>query len=81
MKAKFPAAVVVAVAPKPGGQADANGQVVSRTKYGTARKLEGAKPTRAQLDESRRALNKIVNSKGQAYVDSQRNLPDQIIIP
>jgi hypothetical protein len=60
---------------------DADGKVIARTPYGTARQLTGAKVTKEQLDESKQALDRIVNSKGKAYVESQRNLPDQIVIP
>lgn len=57
------------------------GAVVARTTYGTARKLEGAKPTARQVQESRQALKKIIQAKGKDYVESQRGLPDQIVIP
>lgn len=57
------------------------GEVLARTEYGTARKLEGAKPTATQIQESKKALKKITDAKGKAYVESQRGLPDQIVIP
>lgn len=59
----------------------ADGEVIGRGAYGTARKLTGAKATPEQLDESKKAIEKIVNSKGKEYVEQQRGLPDQIIIP
>lgn len=59
----------------------ANGDVIAKTRYGTARRLTDARVTPQQIEESRRALDHIVNSKGRAYVESQRNLPDQIVIP
>jgi hypothetical protein len=59
----------------------ADGKVIAKTEYGTARQLTGAKVTKEQLDESKQALDKIVNSKGKEYVESQRGLPDQIVIP
>lgn len=59
----------------------ADGEVIGRGAYGTARKLTGAKATPEQLEESKEALEKIVNSKGKEYVEQQRGLPDQIIIP
>ncbi|HEV7773704.1 MAG TPA: hypothetical protein VGO48_10505 [Conexibacter sp.] len=59
----------------------AKGDVIARTRYGSARSLTDSRVTPQQLEESRRALDHIVNSKGRAYVDQQRNLPDQIIIP
>ncbi len=60
---------------------DANGTVIAHGAYGTARQLTGAKPNAAQLEESKKALQHIVDSKGKEYVEQQRNLPDQIIIP
>lgn len=64
------------------GRTDAvNGDVIARTRYGTARKLTGQSVTAQEEQQSRRALQHIVNSKGRAYVDQQRNLPDQIVIP
>jgi hypothetical protein len=48
---------------------------------GDARQLEGAKVTGKQLDESKDAVKQINSSKGKEYVESQRNLPDQIVIP
>jgi hypothetical protein len=64
-----------------GSSDPADGKVISRTRYGTARQLTGAKPTPQQREESKKALDKIVNSKGKEYVESQRGLPDQIIVP
>lgn len=58
-----------------------NGDVIAKTRYGTARRLTGASVTPQQIEASRRALQHIVNAKGRAYVDQQRNLPDQIVIP
>lgn len=57
------------------------GKVLARTSYGTAHKLEGSKPTPSQVQESKKALKTIQNAKGREYVESQRNLPDQIVIP
>ncbi len=64
------------------GRADAvNGDVIAKTRYGTARRLTGSSVTPQEVQRSRQALQRIVNSKGRAYVDQQRNLPDQIVIP
>jgi hypothetical protein len=57
------------------------GDVIAHTRYGTARRLTGASVTPQQIDESRRALQHIVDSKGRAYVEQQRNLPDEIVVP
>jgi hypothetical protein len=59
----------------------AKGDVIARTRYGTARSLTDSRVTPQQLDESRKALRHIVESKGRAYVEQQRDLPDQIVIP
>jgi hypothetical protein len=59
----------------------AKGDVIARTRYGSARSLTNSRVTPQQLEESRKALDHIVNSKGRAYVEQQRDLPDQIIIP
>jgi hypothetical protein len=59
----------------------ADGEVISTTRYGSARKLTGAEVTPEQMEESKKALDHIVNSKGKEYVEQQRNLPDQIVIP
>lgn len=59
----------------------AKGDVIARTRYGSARSLTDSRVTPQQLEESRRALQHIVESKGRAYVEQQRDLPDQIIIP
>lgn len=56
-------------------------EVLSSGRYGEARRLTGARVTDKTREESKRALDKIVNSKGREYVDSQRGLPDQIVIP
>lgn len=60
---------------------DADGRVIARTRYGTARQLTGARVTREQIEASKRALRHIVESQGREYVEQQRNLPDQIVIP
>ncbi|MDW5596435.1 hypothetical protein VSS74_18960, partial [Conexibacter stalactiti] len=57
------------------------GRVIAHTRYGDARQLTGARVTPRTRAESRRALEKIANSKGKEYVESQRGLPDQIVIP
>jgi hypothetical protein len=63
------------------GSSAANGKVIARTRYGSARSLTDSRVTAEQIEESRRALEHIVNSKGKEYVEQQRNLPDQIVIP
>jgi hypothetical protein len=64
-----------------GGADAADGEVISQTRYGSARKLTDNKITPQQVQESKKALEHIVESKGKEYVEQQRNLPDQIVIP
>jgi len=55
--------------------------VIASGPTGDARRLEGSKVTAKQLQESKAAVKKINAAKGKAYIESQRDLPDQIIIP
>ena len=65
-----------------GGKRTSDGsRVLASGPAGDARQLEGAKVTGKQLDESKDAVKHINESKGKEYVESQRNLPDQIVIP
>lgn len=57
------------------------GKVLARTKYGVARQLEGSKVTQQEITQSKKALKQISSAKGKAYVESQKNLPDTIVIP
>lgn len=57
------------------------GKILTTGPAGSARQLEGAQVTKKQLQESAAAVKRINASKGKAYVESQRNLPDQIVIP
>ena len=65
-----------------GGKRTSDGsRVLASGPAGDARQLEGAKVTGKQIDESKTAVKRINESKGKEYVESQRNLPDQIVIP
>jgi hypothetical protein len=65
-----------------GGKRTSDGsRVLASGPAGDARQLEGAKVTGKQLGESKAAVKRINESKGKEYVESQRNLPDQIVIP
>jgi hypothetical protein len=69
-------------AKKTGGRTTADGaKVLATGPAGDARQLEGAQPTAKQLSDSADAVKRINSSKGKAYVETQRNLPDQIVIP
>lgn len=48
---------------------------------GSARKLEGTKPTAKDIAESKKAVEQINARKGKEYIDQQRDLPDSIVIP
>ncbi|UUY05371.1 zinc ribbon domain-containing protein [Svornostia abyssi] len=48
---------------------------------GSARQLAGTKPTKKDVEESKKAVERINSTKGDEYVDSQRDLPDQIVVP
>lgn len=65
-----------------GGKRTSDGsRVLASGPAGDARQLEGSKVTGKQLKESKNAVKHINESKGKEYVESQRNLPDQIVIP
>jgi hypothetical protein len=65
-----------------GGKRTSDGaRVLASGPTGDARQLEGSKVTGKQLSESKEAVKNINESKGKEYVESQRNLPDQIVIP
>jgi hypothetical protein len=55
--------------------------IVTTGAGGAARRTEGFKPTKKDLEESKAALQRVESTKGKPYVESQKNLPDQIIIP
>ncbi len=48
---------------------------------GNARKLEDTKPTKKDIEESKKAVDQINSRKGKEYIDQQRDLPDSIVIP
>ena len=52
-----------------------------RARRATRASSRASKVTGKQLDESKDAVKHINESKGKEYVESQRNLPDQIVIP
>jgi hypothetical protein len=56
-------------------------KVLARPTYGVAKKLEGSTVTKQDIVQSKKALKQISSTKGKAYVESQKNLPDTIVIP
>jgi SPOR domain len=85
IKKKVPQAAVVELTAKgDGGGGDGTGgggKVIAKTEYGSARQLTGDKISEQDIEESKKALKHIVESKGKEYVEQQRNLPDTIVIP
>ncbi|MDO9355247.1 MAG: hypothetical protein Q7T55_16230, partial [Solirubrobacteraceae bacterium] len=55
--------------------------ILSSGPAGDARKLEDNKPTAKDVAESKKAVEQINARKGKAYIDTQRDLPDTIVIP
>jgi hypothetical protein len=82
----FPEAAVVRVRARRGGakpvaRTSDGAEILATGPAGSARKLTGTKPSAKQLQESAAAVERINEAKGKDYVESQRNLPDQIVIP
>ncbi|HEX6651772.1 MAG TPA: SPOR domain-containing protein [Thermoleophilaceae bacterium] len=80
LKQKFPAAVVVELTSRDSGKG-AEGKVVSSGRYGDAHELTGGQPTAQQVQQGKEAVDKVVHSRGKAYVEQQQGLPDVIPVP
>jgi hypothetical protein len=78
LKKKFPAAKVVAV--KSVNGSGGQGQVLSKTSLGSAHKVAGFKATPAKVKHDTQLVQDINRRTGQSYIQSQRGLPDQIVI-
>jgi hypothetical protein len=57
------------------------GKVISTTQYGSAQQITGFKPTRSEQQQGAQATQQVQKSKGQSYVNSQSNLPSQVVVP
>ena len=79
LKAKFSSAVVIKVEAANGTVAGA-GKALTKTQYGTAHQIAGFKPTQAQVNQGTQAVSKIQSQAGKSYVNSQRGLPDVIVV-
>ncbi len=79
LKAKFASAVVIKVDSANGTVAGA-GKTLTKTRYGTAHQIAGFKPTQAQVNQGSQAVSKIQSQAGKNYVNSQRGLPDVIVV-
>jgi hypothetical protein len=81
LRRRAPGAAVIEVRSKDSAAAKGSNKVLSKTRYGSAHQLEGSTVTQKDLADSKKAIDHIVHSKGKAYVEGQRNLPDQIVVP
>jgi hypothetical protein len=78
LKRKFPGAVVIAVASANGG--GSSGKALSRTSLGTAHQVAGFRPSAQKVKQDTQLVQRINRQTGRTYVQSQRNLPDQIVV-
>jgi hypothetical protein len=76
LKAKFKGAQVVAVKKNASGQ----GQLVNKTAYGDVHKVEGFAPSAQKIASDTAIVNQEAQKTGKNYVDSQKNLPDVIVV-
>lgn len=78
VKKKVADARVVAVESVNG--ADGQGKVLSKSSLGTAHQVTGFKPTQEKIKKDTQLVHDINRRTGQTYVQSQRGLPDQIVV-
>jgi hypothetical protein len=76
LKAKFKDAQVVAVKRNASGQ----GQLVDKTAYGDVHKVEGFAPSAQKVASDTAIVNQQAQKTGKDYVDSQKDLPDVIVV-
>jgi hypothetical protein len=76
LKAKFKGAQVVSVKKSAGGE----GQLVSKTAYGDVHKVEGFAPSAQKVASDTALVNQEGQKTGKDYVDSQKDLPDVIVV-
>jgi hypothetical protein len=77
LKPKFLGAVVVAVKKTAGGD---QGQLVDKTAYGDVHKVEGFAPSAQKVASDTALVNQESQKTGKNYVDSQKDLPDVIVV-
>jgi hypothetical protein len=77
LKPKFLGALVVAVKRNAGGD---QGQLVDKTAYGDVHKVEGFTPSAQKVASDTAIVNQQAQKTGQNYVDSQKDLPDVIVV-
>ena len=56
------------------------GQLVNKTTYGDVHKVEGFTPSAQKVASDTAIVNQQSQKTGQNYVDSQKNLPDVIVV-
>ena len=76
LKAKFKDAQVVSVKKNSSGE----GQLVDKTTYGDVHKVEGFTPSAQKVASDTALVNQQSQKTGQNYVDSQKDLPDVIVV-
>jgi hypothetical protein len=77
LKAKFPGAQVVAVKrSSSGGQ----GKLVAKTQYGDVHQVSGFQATPQKVASDTAMVNQEGQKTGQNYVNSQKSLPDVIVV-
>src|SRR3954451_1805514 len=77
LKPKFLGALVVAVKRNSGGD---QGQLVDKTAYGDVHKVEGFTPSASKVASDTALVNQESQKTGKNYVDSQKDLPDVIVV-
>ncbi len=76
LKAKFKDAQVVSVKKNSSGE----GQLVDKTTYGDVHKVEGFTPSAQKVASDTALVNQQSQKTGKDYVDSQKDLPDVIVV-
>jgi hypothetical protein len=76
LKAKFKDAQVVSIKKNSSGE----GQLVDKTAYGDVHKVEGFAPSAQKVASDTALVNEQSKKTGQNYVDSQKDLPDVIVV-
>lgn len=76
LKAKFKDAQVVSVKKNSSGE----GQLVNKTAYGDVHKVEGFTPSAQKVASDTALVNQESQKTGKNYVDSQKSLPDVIVV-
>ena len=76
LKGKFKDAQVVSVKKNASGE----GQLVNKTAYGDVHKVEGFTPSAQKVASDTAIVNQEAQKTGKNYIDSQKDLPDVIVV-